>query len=88
MLKIELNQSKLSHHTSIDAILLAGYQPKSVLQKNMIEKGIINLNIANNINDEEQILLKSTNIEDEIVNDPFSNLPVCFSLFIFCSDIS
>lgn len=80
MIKIELNQSKLPHHTSIDAVLLVGYQPKSILQKKMIEKGIINLHNEKCNKFYGQISFRPTNVMEETLNDPFSNLPV--SVFI------
>lgn len=76
VIKIELNQSKLPHHTSLDAILLAGYQPKSTLQRAMIEKGIIKLNKVDGTRSYSQI---SNNIHDNLKengDDLFFNLPV------------
>ncbi|XP_018329735.1 F-box/LRR-repeat protein 4 isoform X2 [Agrilus planipennis] len=40
--RIELNQSLLKYHTSLDAILLAGYRPKSALQSSIITKDLLN----------------------------------------------
>lgn len=85
VIKIELNPSKLSHHTSIDAILLAGYQPRSNLQRNMIEKGLISLNNSDGIvnkkeDSKDNQLMDLENMEDLI--DEFSKLPVSFPIIV------
>lgn len=79
-IKIEFNQRKLLHHTSIDAILLAGYQPKTSLHQTMIEKGIINIDATDSIEstNEEPITKSIDNIDER---DLFSELPVSFSIF-------
>lgn len=86
VIKIELNQRKLSHHTSIDAILLAGYQPRSNLQRSMIEKGLISLNNSDGIDNKKEDskdnqLVDLENIED--LGDEFYKLPVSFPMTIF-----
>uniref|UniRef100_A0A1Y1LT99 F-box domain-containing protein n=3 Tax=Photinus pyralis TaxID=7054 RepID=A0A1Y1LT99_PHOPY len=39
-IRIEFNQSMLSYYTSLDAVLLTGYQPKSLLQGELLQKGL------------------------------------------------
>ncbi|KAJ8956651.1 hypothetical protein NQ318_014005 [Aromia moschata] len=40
-IRLEFNQSHLQYHCSIDAVLLAGYQPSTNLQYNMMVKGLV-----------------------------------------------
>ncbi|XP_017778667.1 PREDICTED: F-box/LRR-repeat protein 4 [Nicrophorus vespilloides] len=40
-IRVEFNQSHQSYHTSIDAILLAGYKAKSVLQMMLLNKALL-----------------------------------------------
>ncbi|KAK5640888.1 hypothetical protein RI129_009435 [Pyrocoelia pectoralis] len=39
-IRIEFNQSTLKYYTSLDAVLLTGYQPKSLLQCKLLQKGL------------------------------------------------
>lgn len=39
--RIDLNQSLLEYHTSLDGILLAGYKPKSILQTSLLQRGLL-----------------------------------------------
>ena len=40
-IRIEFNQSHLKYHTSIDAVLLGGYEPKQVLQQHILQKDLL-----------------------------------------------
>lgn len=72
MIKIELNQKSLPQHTAIDAVLLAGYQPKSDFQAKMINHEIIRFQI----NDPQSKMFANNTDTDKNGNDLFSNLPV------------
>lgn len=91
VIKIELNQSILPHHTSLDAVLLAGYQPKSTFQESMFQRGIINLqrDVCNKHHAKKSDSSSRSIVEDNQWN-VFSRLPVSihkvirfFSIF-FC----
>lgn len=43
LIRIEFNQSQRDYHTALDAILLAGYKPKTTLVGNLIRNGLMDI---------------------------------------------
>lgn len=83
LIRIEFNQSHLEYHTSIDAVLLGGFQPQKGLQYKMIEKGLAQIKIFKSVG-----ALTVSDIEpksdcDQSTIDYFSILPNEIILHIF-----
>ncbi|KAJ8968519.1 hypothetical protein NQ317_004395 [Molorchus minor] len=79
-IRLEFNQSHLLYHYSLDAVLLAGYQPMSTLQYNMLVSGVVNhmVSVAAKQNDSENVC---DTVSDS--QDLFDNLPYEVIIHIF-----
>ncbi|RZC40330.1 F-box/LRR-repeat protein 4, partial [Asbolus verrucosus] len=78
-IRLEFNQSHLKYHTSIDAVLLGGYQPRHILQYNVLQNDLLSLTISQDAD-------TGNSEEDENFNDAcdfFSHLPHEVILHIF-----
>ncbi|XP_060530492.1 F-box/LRR-repeat protein 4 [Cylas formicarius] len=84
VVRLEFNQSHLEYHTSIDAVLLGGYQPDTELQYCMIKKGLVEIKNEKTIkcHTVSDIEHKNCNIKPLKI-DYFSNLPHEIVLHIF-----
>lgn len=72
-IRLEFNQTHLKYHTALDAILLVGYKPNSILQRELIKKGILGIGVQEN-NKKQPVINDLNNINDSI--DYVSQLPV------------
>ncbi|KAK4874419.1 hypothetical protein RN001_013779 [Aquatica leii] len=77
-LRIEFNQSHLRYHTSLDAILLTGFRPKSLLQMTILQKGLLDTFVKESCERREQLQC----FNDDGV-DLFCNLPFEVMVHIF-----
>lgn len=73
---MELNQSHLKYHTALDAILLVGHKPNSILQMELFKQGIFGLPPQSTVKLRTNIT-EDSNSANSI--DYVSQLPVCMA---------
>lgn len=85
-IRLEFNQSHLKYHTSLDAVLLGGYEPKRILQQHVLQNDLLHWNIPtdddeDNSDNSPKKQMTDANIDENC--DYFSRLPVNHTQRIF-----
>lgn len=80
--RLDFNQSHLKYHTSLDAIMLVGYSPKSELQIKLLANTCLNFQAPKEKKD--YVDKEESNKVDLFATLPVSSCTMLPAIFIFC----